>query len=87
MDLDTVTSSVCGIAHFEKLPVYEEQQKKIQSKSEKRIYCKLEKRIYCSSTLFSRKRGFVSHKILVILLMFHFQKKGRNHDLNILIIL
>lgn len=31
MDSDTVTSSVCGTAHFEELPVYVEQQKKIQS--------------------------------------------------------
>jgi len=59
MDLDAETSFVCGIAHFEGLPVYEEQHWKIQSKSENSTYC--------SFILFSREIYF-SHtkKILMV---------------------
>lgn len=70
MDLDTVTSFVCGIAHFEELPVYGEEQKKIQSKSENRTYC--------SYTLFSRKTYFFLPQNFGNFINDSFSKKGEN---------
>lgn len=68
MDLDAVTSSVCGIAHFEGLPVYGEQHRKIKSKSENSTYC--------SFILFSRNMYFSPTKKMVMIERNPFYKRS-----------
>lgn len=76
MDLDAVTSPVCGTACFEGLPVNGEQQRKIQSKSQNSMYC--------SPIVFSRKKYFPPKKILAVILRILFTKEGRKNDLKII---
>lgn len=60
MDLDAVTSSVCGITHFEGLPVYGKQHRKYKA-NQKTADTVL-------SFSFQEKSIFHTHRIMVTIL-------------------